>query len=428
MFTKVKRFAGLYYAQPRLPSGVISGLRRTWLGLQLQRAIALWLIRVAQNLKDRVRPRRSFLTAPMKTPRLLALAFASLSLIGLASAATKTDTAYIQQVADGEIPAAGVPAKKGKTGWWARSWSKTDGNGFFGQPKPMTATENGDTNLIIRYTRFATEYDVEFHSPIWGAYTIDATTLQNDLDGERPASNPDFARPGQFFQEPLIVARSKLLNVDAASHGTFTSSYDPRFPFLKVGSGVTAAEAKDAKADRSIQRGHMVPNNAMKCQGTIEQGQAAQIESFSVANIVPQMAKSNAPTWSGLESACFDWAKELTQVWMIVGPVYRNREAPTFIKKVKGDTDQVTPSPDELFYVVIAQRNGKTSAIGFLLPHKPDILDFRAYAVPVDVIEQKTGINFMPEIPEANNLVEAAFDQAWLRTPPRKAGASGDDH
>jgi len=364
----------------------------------------------------------------MKIPRLLALAFASLSLFGVTLAATKADTTYIQQVADGEIPAAGVPAKKGKTGWWARSWTKTDGNGFFGQPKPMTATENADANLVIRYTRFATEYDVEFHSPVWGAYTIDTTTLQNDLGGERPASNLDFARPGQFFQEPLVVARSKLLNVDSASHGTFTSSYDPRFPFLKVDVGVTATEAKTAKSDRSIQRGHMVPNNAMKCQGTIEQGQTAQIESFSVANIVPQMAKSNAPTWSGLESACFDWAKELTQVWMIVGPVYHNHDAPTFIKKSKGDADQVTPSPDELFYVVIGQRNGKTSAIGFLLPHKPEIANFRDFAVPVDVIEQKTGLNFMPEIPEANNLIEASFDPAWLNTRPRKATADGDDN
>jgi DNA/RNA endonuclease G (NUC1) len=368
------------------------------------------------------------LNSIMNTLRLLALTLLSLTAFGSVHAAAKADTTYIQQVADGEISAAGVPAKKGKMGWWARSWTKTDGNGFQGKPQTMTATDNADTNVIIRYTCFATEYDAEFHSPVWGAYTIDATTLQNDLDGERPASNPDFARPGQFFQEPLIVSRSKMLNVDAASHGTFTSTYEPRFPFLTVGIGVSAAEAKLAKVDRSIQRGHMVPNNAMKCQGTIEQGQTAQIESFSVANIVPQLAKSNAPTWSGLESACFDWAKELGQVWMIVGPVYHNREAATYIKKIKSDADQVTPSPDELFYVVIGKRNGQTAAIGFLLPHQPEILDFRAYAVPVDTIELKTGLNFMPEVPEADNAIEAAFDQAWLHTPARKSTVENDDH
>ena len=365
----------------------------------------------------------------MKPSRILALALAGFALLGpgsfnIASGASKAETSYIQKVAAGEIAAAGMPEKKGKNGWWARSWTKTDGNGFHG--KPVTTTGNTDTNLVIRYTRFTTEYDAEFHSPVWGAYTLDATALANDLAGERPASNPDFARPGQFFQEPMVVARSKILDVDAASHGTFTSTYDPRFPILKPGNGVTAAAAKTSKADRSIQRGHMVPNNAMKCQGTIVQGQTAQIESFSVANIVPQMAKSNAPTWFALESAGFDWAKELTQVWLIVGPVYHDREHPTYIRKLKDDSEQVTATPDELFYVVIGRRNGQTAAIGFLLPHEPTIIDYKAHAVAVDEIERKTGLNFMPDLGEPN-LIEASFDPAWLQTVPRKA-TPDEDH
>jgi len=159
----------------------------------------------------------------------------------------------------------------------------------------------------------------------------------------------------------------------------------------------------------------------MKCQGSVEQGQTAQIESFSVANIVPQMAKSNAPSWSGLESACFDWAKELGQVWLIVGPVYHDHNNPTYIKKTKDDSEQVTPSPEELFYVVIGKRNGKTSAIGFLMPHDPTIIDYKLHAVSVDEIERKTGLNFMPDMPEPN-AIEATYDPAWLQTAPRKTG------
>jgi DNA/RNA endonuclease G (NUC1) len=366
----------------------------------------------------------------MKTPRILALTLVGYALLSLctsqvAFAAPKADAAYIQSVANGETSAAGMPEKKGKNGWWARSWTKADGDGFYG--KPVSATENTDTNLIIRYTRYATEYDVEFHSPVWGAYTLDATALTNDLEGDRPASNPDFARPGQFFQEPLVVARSKTLDVDAASHGTFTSTYDPRFPILKAGAGVSAEEAKKSKADRSIQRGHMVPNNAMKCQGTIPQGQTAQIESFSVANIVPQMAKSNSPSWSALESACFDWAKELTQVWLIVGPVYHDRANPTYIKRISNNSEQVTPSPDELFYVVIGKRNGRTAAIGFLMPHDPTKIDFKAHAVSVDEIERKTGLNFMPDLPAGADDIEATFDPAWLQTRPRKETPDDED-
>lgn len=368
----------------------------------------------------------------MKNSHVLALALASFAILCLSTphlaqaAASKADATYIQKVADGEMAAAGLAEKTGKTGWWARSWSKGDGNGFFGKPELATKTENTDTNIVIRYTRYSTEYDVEFHSPVWGAYTLDKTAVKNDVDGERPASNPDFARPGQFFQEPLVVARSKTLDVVAASHGTFTSTFDPRFPFLKEGAGVSADDAKKSKADRSIQRGHMVPNNAMKCQGVKEQGQTAQIESFSVANIVPQMAKSNAPSWSGLESACFDWANELGQVWLIVGPVYHDRENPIYIKKVKDGSEQILPSPDELFYVVIGKRNGKTAAIGFLMPHDPTIIDYKSKAVSVDEIEKKTGLNFMPELAEPN-AIEATVDPVWLQTQPRKETKDEDN-
>lgn len=364
----------------------------------------------------------------MRTPHVLFLALASCAVLALfaPSRAQANDAIYIQKVADGEIPAAGKAEKSGKNGWWARSWNKADGEGFFGRPEPATKTENTDANIVVRYTRYATEYDAAFHSPIWGAYTLDMTAVGNDLGGERPASNPDFARPSKFFQEPLVVAFSQELDVAAASHGTFTSTQDPRFPILTEGPGVTVGDAKKSRADRSIQRGHMVPNNAMKCQGTIEQGQTAQIESFSVANIVPQMAKSNAPSWSGLESACFDWANELGQVWLIVGPVYHDRKNPAYIRKTKDGSKQITPSPDELFYVVIGKRDGATAAIGFLMPHDPTIIDYKAHAVSVDVIEQKTGLNFMPELGEPN-AIEATIDPVWLHTKPRKGTRDEDD-
>lgn len=341
-------------------------------------------------------------------------------------AVSKADTQYIQQVANGEARPAGLILKKGKNGWWARAWTKTDGNGFYGRPRPMTDTENQNTSLIIRYTRFSTEYDVEFQSPLWGAYTINSDTLANEMGGERTASNPDFERPNQFFQEPLVVAESQKLGITPASHGTFTSTFDPRFPMLQPGGSLTEAQIKDENAARAIQRGHMVPNNAMKNQGSHEDGQTAQIESFSVANIVPQMAKSNAPTWSTLEDACFNWAHEIGQVWLIVGPVYHNRESATYIKKVKTGAEQDVPSPDELFYVVIGKRSGKTSAIGFLLPHEPTQLDYKVRAVAVDEIERKTGLNFMPDLTETND-VEGSFDQAWLITPPRKIGIGNPD-
>jgi DNA/RNA endonuclease G (NUC1) len=375
--------------------------------------------------------------------------------------------AYIQKVIDGADPA-GATARRGKTGWWASGWTQTDGRGFFGMPAtPASITESDDTNIIVRYTRYSTEYDAAFHAPVWGAYTLDATAVANEYSGDRVFSpgnkehssiNPEFARPSQFFQEPLVIAFSKTLGVTPASHATFTSTFDPRYPPLVVGDTITKAVADWANnatasdprhpllvvgdkitksvSDKinnalSIQRGHMVPNNAMKSQGTHDQGVVAQMESFSVANIVPQMARSNAPSWYNLEDACFDWANELGQVWMIVGPVFeRNKPGykPTFIQKIKDETVQVTPSPEQLFYVVIGKRGGKTSAIGFLLTHTPEIKDYTTSAVPVRKIEELTGLNFMPDLKDNNNDdVEKTFDQAWLQTKARPAPKASDN-
>jgi len=343
---------------------------------------------------------------------------AGIFLVGslLHAAIPRAEDSYIAQVAAGETPPSGAPAKPGKTGWWARSWTPQDASGFQGMPVSAQAAEAPDACIVIRYTRYAMQYDAEFHSPIWGAYTLDTVAVQNEDSGERTSSNPDFARPSKFFQEPLVVALSRKLDLVAASHGTFTQTYDPRFPF-KAASGSGPA-SKDSYA-RSIQRGHMVNNNAMKCQGSLDQGQVAQLESFSVANIVPQMATCNSPTWAALEQSCFDWAKELGQVWLLVGPIYRHREDPTYIRKLGTNAEQVVPSPDALYYVVIGKRNGRLSAIGFIIPHEPVVLDYHSKAVSVDEVERETGINFMPDLGEPNPL-EAVVDPAWLKLPTPK--------
>lgn len=324
----------------------------------------------------------------------------------------RAEDGYIAQVAAGEASPGAVPAKQGKTGWWARSWTRQDAAGFHGMPVSRQDTEAPDTCIVLRYTRYALEYDADFHSPVWGAYTLDSVAVQNVESGERTSSNPDFARPAKFFQEALVVALSRKLDLVAASHGTFTQTYDPRFPFKGAASG--SGQITKENYPRSIQRGHMVNNNAMKCQGTPEQGQVAQIESFSVANIVPQMAACNSPTWAALEQTCFDWAKELGQVWLIVGPIYRHPEAPTYIRKLGSNAEQVLPSPDALFYVVIGKRNGRFNAIGFVIPHEPVVRDYHTMAVSVDEVERETGINFMPEMGEPNPI-EGVVDPAWLK-------------
>jgi endonuclease G len=54
-----------------------------------------------------------------------------------------------------------------------------------------------------------------------------------------------------------------------------------------------------------------------------EEGLQAQKDSFSLANVVPQMQRHNAPIWAKLEDECMEAARRLgTTVGVISGPVY----------------------------------------------------------------------------------------------------------
>jgi len=68
---------------------------------------------------------------------------------------------------------------------------------------------------------------------------------------------------------------------------------------------------------------------------------------------------------------------------------------------------------DALFCVVIGRRNGTTAAVGFIMPHITTRYAYAQQAVPIDQIEQITGIDFMPLLGEPNPL-EQPVDSSWL--------------
>ena len=57
------------------------------------------------------------------------------------------------------------------------------------------------------------------------------------------------------------------------------------------------------KSYQKITRGHLASNVEMKSLGDPEEGLQAQKDSFSLANVVPQMQRHNAPIWAKLEDS-----------------------------------------------------------------------------------------------------------------------------
>jgi hypothetical protein len=273
------------------------------------------------------------------------------------------------------------------------------------------ATDTDTANYItVAYDRYVSYYDLKNFSPRWVAYVTDRASA--NVAAAESRTGEDFQRPSQFFTDGVIADASQLVGVAPTIHFDYSDRVPEGLPLSdQISTTITALEARSKPA--IIERGHLAPNNTMKCWGTTTQGQKAQFESFSLANVVPQMKAHNSPTWSALEAKCLKWAKELSSVCVVVGPVYNNLNQLRHIEDRRTGDNLVIPFADALFCVVIGKRSGQTSAVGFIMPQITANYSFTNKVVPIDNIEQATGINFMPLLNEPNPL-EQTVDQRWL--------------
>lgn len=66
-------------------------------------------------------------------------------------------------------------------------------------------------------------------------------------------------------------------------------------------------------------RGHMAPNANMPTR-------KAQAESFSLANMVPQIHENNAGVWAGIEAAARELARDEGELYVISGPAFIGKD------------------------------------------------------------------------------------------------------
>jgi len=158
-------------------------------------------------------------------------------------------------------------------------------------------------------------------------------------------------------------------------------------------------------------------------------GMLSQKESFSFANVCPQMQGHNAPLWSTLEGDCLMLAGKLGRVAVITGPIYEKpkriqRQGGRRVAMITGPIAQLPttaaptgkcaiPIPTHFFKVIIATVDGHTEALAFLIPHVPNLTadQLLDYAVSVREVEKATGINFMPKLGRNDDVEDHPSDQ-----------------
>ena len=211
---------------------------------------------------------------------------------------------------------------------------------------------NGKQGQVIQRTGYTLAYDKKTKTPQWVAW---------ELTKEETKGNHE--RTDKFLPDPNVEG-AKVVTTDYTGSG-----YD---------------------------RGHMAPAGDMKWS------KKAMEESFYMSNICPQIHHLNTGDWNELESNTRKWARRYGSVYVTCGPIYNGSRRTQYIGKNR------VKVPDAFFKVILIQSPKKTCALGFFFENEAGQRPLNEYLVSVDYLEQTTGIDFFPALPdELENVLEA---------------------
>ncbi|TVR39880.1 MAG: DNA/RNA non-specific endonuclease [Cryomorphaceae bacterium] len=130
-------------------------------------------------------------------------------------------------------------------------------------------------------------------------------------------------------------------------------------------------------------------------------------ESYFYTNITPQLPGFNREGWAELEGVLRTHVMRTGHpIWVATAGVLHD-DLPVIERSV----NQV--SIPELYYKVVYDEEAG-EGIGFLVPHEEHLRAPHVYAVSIDSVEAVTGINFFPNLPDAERI-ESQFNlQHWF--------------
>lgn len=172
---------------------------------------------------------------------------------------------------------------------------------------------------------------------------------------------------------------------------------------FKADTGISTGSAslKDYKGS-GYDRGHLAPAADMKMSS------GSMRESFFMSNMSPQLPGFNRGIWAKLESYVRTWAFDNESIYVVTGPVLTKDTYPTI-----GDNEVAIP---EYYYKVIIDYTGvEVKGIGFILPNSKGSKPLQEYAVTINDVEEFTGIDFYPALPDTieESLESAVNTSLW---------------
>ena len=236
-------------------------------------------------------------------------------------------------------------------------------DGDYNLPEEFFPTST--TGEIVQHTYYAMSYNEEHEQPEWVAYELTKENIQ--------AKN--VKRSGNFRPDPRVAKGS------ASKSDYKHSGYD---------------------------RGHLVP------AGDMNFNKKAMSETFYMSNMSPQIKNFNGGIWRELEENVRDWAYRNEHLYIVSGPVLTK----PIREQIGGNKVSV---PEEYYKVILDYTGREQKAIAFLMPNEKSNKRIMDHAVSIDEVERVTGIDFFPNMDEADeSKLEANFDPKKWTVDRRK--------
>lgn len=220
------------------------------------------------------------------------------------------------------------------------------------QTKPISHLEIPNrisSDVIITHTGFSLLYNEPHEQASWVAYEL-----------TKDETNKRFERTDKFIPDPQVTTETAN-NADYAGAG-----YD---------------------------RGHLAPAADMGwSKVTVE-------ESFYYSNMSPQEPSFNRGIWKKTEELVRDWAIENNSLYIVTGPV--------LVDGLKTIGKNQVSVPKYYYKVILDYSQPSVKGIGFIMPNADSKESPNYFAVSIDSIEQFTGLDFFPLLPDdQENLIE----------------------
>jgi endonuclease G len=167
-------------------------------------------------------------------------------------------------------------------------------------------------------------------------------------------------------------------------------------------AGVKGCPSPQDYAGSGMDRGHLVP------AGDLKWSEEAMRQSFLLTNICPMHKALNEGGWAKLEEKVREWTARDSALLVFTGPVVSESDTTLANGRVT--------VPSAFYKVIMAPCVRPRRAIAFIYPNGHSGGRLRQYAVSVDEVERRIGLDFFPALPaeEQQRLETPVNLDAWI--------------